>query len=114
MSGAAAMMMAATDESTWRSPAAMSGNGMAISNSANSASHRQRPRSVGSVPARQANASRTDAPRTARAQATTAGGTPSSTAILMNRYGMPQTVDMAAKPAHARALMARTMPDREG
>ena len=30
---------------------------------------------------------------------------PSSTAILMKRYGMPQSADIAAKPAQARALV---------
>jgi hypothetical protein len=34
MSGTAAMMIAARDEATWRSPAAMSGNGIAISKQA--------------------------------------------------------------------------------
>jgi hypothetical protein len=33
-SGTAAMMIAASDEATWRSPAAMSGKGTTISNSA--------------------------------------------------------------------------------
>src|SRR4051794_486919 len=107
MSGAAAMMIAATDESTCCSPNAMSGNGTAISNSANATSHRPRPRSDGSVPARHASASSTTAASTTRHQARNAGGTPSSTATLMNRYGTPQIVDIAKKPAHARALMRR-------
>src|SRR4051812_27627700 len=89
----------------------MSGNGTAISKTANRASQRQRPRSERSVPARQASASSTTAPSTTRAQARNAGGTPSSTATLMNRYGTPQIVDIAKKPAHARALIAPRMSD---
>src|SRR4051794_2059379 len=107
ISGAAAMMIAATDESTWRSPAAISGNGTAISKIANASSHRARPRSEDSVPARHASASSTTAASTTRDQARNAGGTPSSTATLMNRYGTPQIVDIAKKPAHARTLMVR-------
>src|SRR3954468_9294297 len=107
MSGAAAMMIAATEESTCCSPAAMSGKGTAISKIANATSHRPRPRTEPSVPARHASASRTTAASTTRDHARNAGGTPSSTATLMNRYGTPQIVDIAKKPAHARALMAR-------
>src|SRR3954447_9854145 len=114
ISGAAAMMIAATDESTCCSPAAMSGNGTAISNSANATSHRPRPRRDGSVPARHASAGSTTAASTTRDHARNAGGTPSSTATLMNRYGTPQIVDIAKKPAHARALMAPRMSDRRG
>src|SRR3954451_480578 len=107
ISGAAAMMIAATDESTWRSPLAISGNGTAISKIAKASSHRPRPRprSEPSVPARQARPRSTTAASTTRDHARNAGGTPSSTAILMNRYGTPQIVDIAKKPAHARALM---------
>src|SRR4051794_13036893 len=105
ISGAAAMMIAATDESTCCSPNAMNGNGTAISKTANASSQRPRPRSDGSVPARHASASSTTAASTTRHHARKAGGTPSSTAILMNRYGTPQIVDIAKKPAHARALM---------
>src|SRR4051795_3137007 len=105
ISGAAAMMIAATDESTCCSPKAMNGNGTAISKTANASSQRPRPRSDGSVPARHASASSTTAASTTRHHARKAGGTPSSTAILMNRYGTPQIVDIAKKPAHARALM---------
>src|SRR3954447_25112343 len=66
---------------------------------------RSRPRTLPSSPARAASASRTAAPSSTRAHARNAGGMPSSTATLMNRYGMPQRVDTAAKAAHARALM---------
>ena len=114
MSGAAAMMIAATDESTCCSPAAMSGKGMVISNTAKAATQRQRPRRVPSVPARQASASSTNAASTTRDQARKAGGMPSSTATLMNRYGTPQTSDIAANPAHARALMAAHHARRAG
>src|SRR3954453_20440548 len=105
ISGAAAMMIAATDESTCCSPKAMKGNGTAISKTANASSQRPRPRSDGSVPARHASARRTTAASTTRHHARKAGGTPSSTAILMNRYGTPQIVDIAKKPGHGRALM---------
>src|SRR4051794_16304697 len=107
ISGAAAMMIAATEESTCCSPAAMSGNGTAISKTAKASSQRPRPRSDPSVPARWARNSSTAAPSTTRDQARKAGGTPSSTATLMNRYGTPQMVDIAKNPAHARALMGR-------
>src|SRR3954451_6507405 len=107
ISGAAAMMIAATDESTCCSPLAMSGNGTAISKSANATSHRHRRRSDTGVPARRASTSSTAAASTTRDQARNAGGTPSSTATLMNRYGTPQIVDIAKKPAHARTLMQR-------
>src|SRR5829696_2998634 len=103
-SGTVAMTMAATDEDTRCSPAASSGNGIAISTAANSASQRQRPRSVASRPACAASASRITAPSASRDQATNAGGTPSSTATLIRRYGMPQMTDMAAKAAHPRGL----------
>src|SRR4051794_18129018 len=51
----------------------------------------------------------TAAPSATRTKARKAGGTPSSTAILMKRYGMPQRVETVAKAAHARALIARTL-----
>src|SRR3954462_14394592 len=85
----------------------MSGNGTAISKIAKASSHRPRPPGAGSVPARHASASSTTAASTTRDQARNAGGTPSSTATLMNRYGTPQIVDIAKKPAHARTLMQR-------
>src|SRR4051794_38883224 len=44
-----------------------------------------------------------------RAQARNAGGTPSSTATLMNRYGMPHSAETAAKAPQARALMPPSM-----
>ena len=100
-------MIAATDESTWRSPAAMSGNGTAISKNrereqppAAAAQRRERPRPPGE---REQHA----AASTTRDHARNAGGTPSSTATLMNRYGTPQIVDIAKKPAHARTLIVR-------
>ena len=98
-------MMAASDELTCASPAAISGNGKQISTTANTAIQRQRPRSEASEPARHASASSTAPPRTTRTQARTRGGTPSSTATLMNRYGMPQRVETAANAIQARALM---------
>src|SRR3954469_21731212 len=85
----------------------MSGNGTAISKIANASSDRPRLRRDDSVPARHASASSTMAASTTRDHARNAGGTPSSTATLMNRYGTPQIVDIAKKPAHARTLMGR-------
>ena len=104
-SGAAATMIAASDELTCCSPAAISGNGNVISTRPKTAIQRQRPRSEASVPARQASPSSTAAPSTIRTHASSAGGTPSSTATLMNRYGMPHRVETAAKAIQARALM---------
>src|SRR3954447_17117878 len=75
---------------------------------------RSRPRTLPSSPARAASASRTAAPSSTRAHARNAGGMPSSTATLMNRYGMPQRVDTAAKAAHARALIAGKPTRRRG
>src|SRR5919197_6775048 len=37
---------------------------------------------------------------------------PSSTATLMNRYGIPHRVETAAKATQARALTAARMPER--
>ena len=54
-------MIAASDDATCCSPAAISGNGSDISTTPNAASHRQRPRSEPSVPARHASASSTAA-----------------------------------------------------
>ena len=103
-SGAAAMMIAASEEATCCSPNAISGNGITISTTANTASHHHRPRSEPSRPSRQLSASSTAAPSTTRTQARNAGETPSSTAILMNRYGIPQRIETAANAAHARPL----------
>src|SRR3954469_19580221 len=58
-------------------------------------------------PMRQASGTRTAAPTAQRLQARNAGGTPSSTASLMKRYGMPQRVETAAKAAQERAVIAR-------
>src|SRR3954454_8436169 len=85
----------------------MSGNATAISKIANASSDRPRLRRDDSVPARHASASSTTAASTTRDHARNAGGTPSSTATLMNRYGTPQIVDTAKTPAHARARMVR-------
>ena len=83
--GAAAIRIAVSEEATCSSPAAISGNGSVISITANTASHPKRPRNDGSRPRRPASVSRTAAPSTTRTQARNAGGTPSSTATLMNR-----------------------------
>ena len=107
ISGTAAMMIAARLESMCCSPAAISGNGIEISSSAYSASHFPRPFSVRSDPARHASASSTTAASTTRDHATNAGDSPSSTAILMNRYETPQSTDIVPNPAHARALTTR-------
>jgi hypothetical protein len=81
----------------------MSGNGIEISTTAYAASHRQRPRTPYSAPARAASASSTAAPSTTRPQASVAGVRPPSTPSLMNRYGIPQRVETAAKIDQARA-----------
>src|SRR3954452_14246967 len=47
----------------------------------------------------------TTAAKPTRDHATNPGGTPSSTATLMNRYGIPQRIDMVAKAAQARGLI---------
>src|SRR4051794_11128788 len=65
-----------------------------------------------SRPLRQAIGTRTAAPTATRLQARKAGGTPSSTASLMKRYGIPQRVLTAAKAAHARALTGPTLAAR--
>ena len=98
-------MIAASDESTCTSPAAISGNGIDISTTASATSHRHPPRSVGSVPARQASANSTTAASVTRPQASASGGTPPSTAILMNRYEAPQMIDIAANAIQARRLI---------
>ena len=100
-------MIAASDEATCCSPAAISGNGSVISATPNTAIQRQRPRSACSVPARHASPSSTAPPSTIRTQARNTGETPSSTATLMNRYGIPHSVETAAKAAHARALTSQ-------
>ncbi len=71
-----------------------------------------RPGDRRSVPARQASASSTTAARTMRAHARKIGGTPSSTASLMKRYGMPHSVAIAANAAHARVLNPRARARR--
>src|SRR5215469_17258366 len=93
--------MAATEESTCRSPEAMSGKGMTSSATAKATSHFRRCRIASATPNFQLKASRTAAPSTTRAQATKAGGTPSSTAILMSRYGMPHKIDTVINASRA-------------
>ena len=78
-------MIAASDEGTRSSPIASIGNGIAISATANASSQRHRPKTLRSVPARQASPSSTSAPSVTRPQASTGGVMPWSTAILMNR-----------------------------
>ena len=103
-------MIAASDESTCCSPYAMSGNGSEISTTAKIAIQRHAPATDPSVPARHASPSSTTAASTMRDQARKIGGTPSSTASLMNRYGIPHSVAIAANAAHARELMAACLP----
>ena len=80
-----AIRIAAVEEATCFSPAAIIGNGIAISATAKASSQRPRPRRLGSVPARQATASSTTAPSATRSQARSSGGMPPSSAILMKR-----------------------------
>src|SRR5579871_3586158 len=65
------------------------------------------PRTLRSVPAREAIASTQSAPSVIRVQARKTGGMPPSSATRMNRYGIPQRTVTAQKAAQARALMAR-------
>jgi hypothetical protein len=58
-------------------------------------------------PARRASAASSNAPSTTRSQAKKTGGMPPSTATRMNRYGIPQRTETAAKAVQARALIAR-------
>ena len=85
-SGTAAIRIAASDEETCCSPAAISGNGIddldqRVDEPA-SASGRA---ASGSRPARLASTSRIAAASVTRTQAMNAGGMPPSTATLMNR-----------------------------
>src|SRR5436190_7988734 len=105
MSGTAATMIAASDEETRCSPIASIGKGIATSTTANASSQRHRPRTLASVPARQASASSTTAPSVTRPQARAGAVTPWSTAILMNRYGTPQMTEASAKASHARRVI---------
>jgi hypothetical protein len=57
------------------------------------------------MPNRQARPISTPAPITTRPQARKAGGTPSSTATLMKRYGTPEITEAAANAIHARRLI---------
>src|SRR3954462_15146359 len=103
--GNEAIRIAVTDDDTWTSPKEISGNGMQTSDRAKAATQgslRGTPRSARECAA---IGSRSAAPSATRAQATKIGGTPWSTAILMNRYGMPQIADIAANRAQARGVM---------
>src|SRR5947208_3130252 len=70
------------------------------------ASARRCPRRPRSAPSRHAAGTRTTAAMATRPQATTPGEK-SPTAILMNRYGMPQRAETAANVTHARAVIDR-------
>src|SRR4051812_35575078 len=87
----------------------MSGKGAQISNSAYTTTQRRIPRVTPSRPERQASASSSAAPMVTRTQARKIGGTPSSTATLMNRYGTPHSTARVKNPAHARALTTPTL-----
>ena len=101
MSGSAAIRIAASDEDIRVSPNPISGNGMAISTTAKATSQRSgRPRRA---PVLMAIGSSTSAASATRDQATKPGVS-SSTPILMNRYGMPQTTETAANRAQPRVL----------
>src|SRR3954467_4520409 len=79
-------------------------NGTMISHAAEAAPPRQCSRRPRSAPILQAIGTSTTAPMATRPQATTPGEK-SPTAILMNRYGMPQRALTAANVTHARAVM---------
>ena len=107
MSGTAATMIAASDEATWRSPAAISGNGKTISAPRMRAASASACARSPSVPAAPGHAATITAPREIRAHARNSGGMPPSTATRMNRYGIPHSTDTAANAAHARAFTDR-------
>src|SRR6476620_5772460 len=67
-----------------------------------------------SSPIRHATGTSTAAPTAHLLHARKAGGTPSSTASLMNRYGMPQRVETAAKAAQARGVTWRFSQEASG
>jgi hypothetical protein len=83
MSGSVATRMAASDDDTTCSPAAMSGNGRTISATANAATGPSG--SPRSIPRFHAIGSRIAVASATRANETKPGDRPSSTAILMNR-----------------------------
>ncbi len=85
INGTAAITIAASDEDTCSSPAAISGNGIDTSATAYAISHRHRPLSVCSVPARHASPMSTIAASVTRAHASIGGVIPPLTAIRMNR-----------------------------
>src|SRR5215211_7629870 len=64
----------------------------------------QWPASPRRFPRRQAAGSTSSAPRATRDQATNPGGTPASTATLMNNYGTPPTTETAPNSSQPRAL----------
>src|SRR5919204_1929330 len=66
---------------------------------------RRGPRRSISTPWRGTRAKSRAAPSTRRAQERKKGEMPSSTAILMNRYGTPQMSESAAKAIHPRRLI---------
>ena len=102
-SGTAAIRIAASEDDTRCSPNAISGNGIVISNRAKAVS--QRSGSPRSAPLRHAIGSSTSAASATRDQATKPGDRSSSTAILMNRYGTPQTTETAANRIQPRGVM---------
>ena len=108
-SGTAAIRIAASDELTCTSPKPSSGHGTAISTAANTVSVRQRAPRPRSAPSLQATGSSTSRGEASRDHAMTLGET-SSTAILMNRYGMPQITETAANSAQAACAHATPRP----
>src|SRR5215510_12370060 len=107
VSGRDAIRIAVSDDETCCSPKLISGNGTTTSANAKAASAPTRLRSPLSAPSRQAIGSSTAAASTTRPHATNAGDS-SSTASLMNRYGIPQRTETAANRAQARALIVDT------
>ena len=101
-SGSAAIRIAARDDEMRCSPKPISGNGMQISTMAKATS--QRSGSPRRAPVLMATGSSTSAASATRDHATKPGVRPSSTAILMNRYGIPQTTETAANSAQPRAV----------
>ena len=107
ISGTVETTIAASDDATWRSPRAIIGNGIEISGMAKATSQRQRPRRLGSTPARHAITPTMIAASAMRTHARKSAGVPPSSAMRMKRYGIPQSTETAANASHARGVTPR-------
>ncbi len=105
VSGTAAIMIAASDDETNRSPTGMAVKGTAISITEKATTARQRSRTPRNAPTRHATGNSTTAPSATRLQARNTGGT-SSSATLMKKYGTPHSTETVAKAIQARRVTA--------